>query len=290
MDAAVLLDRPSVRQWLGGVVPAWTLLHKDSFFALLRGNLSPDGPMHIQKGLSADELSGSSILKNALALLQAGATPDGLKVTATGNLTRAVVAQFLDTISLPGFSKDNMFHFNKVINEPDFFPLYFTRELTTFAGLLRRGRKGLRTTRKGLDLIKPENHGALQAHLFATAFSKMDIGAFYRRAFDGWPQQHVGLVFWCFSIASSNWEKVDRLARSCTLPSEELLLLPYDMSEFAMEAVILRPLRWFGLADYRSEPIPDSQYLKNRYYRKSDLFDRFLSFDVVIERPASRNH
>lgn len=283
MDATALLNRPMVREWLGSVVPAWTLLHEDSFFALLRENVGPKGPVQIATDLSADELSGSSILKNALSLLQAGATLDGLKVTATGNLTRAVVAQFVDTISLPGFSKDNMFYFNKVINEPDFFPLYFTRQLLTFAGLLRQNRKGLKTTRKGLDLIKPENHGALQAHLFSTAFSKMDISAFYRRAFDGWPQQHVGLVFWCFSIASMNWEKADRLARSCTIPSEELLLLPYDMSEFAMEAVILRPLRWFGLADYRRD-------LKNLYYRKSDLFDRFLSFDVVIERPASPSH
>ena len=51
----------------------------------------------------------------------------------------------------------------------------------------------------------------------------------------------------------------------------------------AMEATVLRPLLWFGLLEYRQDDIPDERFEKMRLYRKTPLFDRFLSFDVTLE-------
>jgi hypothetical protein len=56
-----------------------------------------------------------------------------------------------------------------------------------------------------------------------------------------------------------------------------------------MEATILRPLRWFGLLDYRQDDIPERRFEKRHFYRKTPLFDRFVSFDVKLEAAGPRH-
>ena len=56
----------------------------------------------------------------------------------------------------------------------------------------------------------------------------------------------------------------------------------------AMEARIQRPLLWFGLLEYRHDATLGDRYCGRHFYRKSALFDRFLQFDVEIERASSR--
>ena len=51
----------------------------------------------------------------------------GVRLTATGNLTRAVVAEMLEATSWPGFDPVDAFVLHKVINEPDFLPLHALR-------------------------------------------------------------------------------------------------------------------------------------------------------------------
>ena len=49
-----------------------------------------------------------------------------------------------------------------------------------------------------------------------------------------------------------------------------------------MEAKILRPLLWFGLLEHRSEEIPGSRFGQQHFYRKAELFERLLAFDVHV--------
>jgi hypothetical protein len=56
-----------------------------------------------------------------------------------------------------------------------------------------------------------------------------------------------------------------------------------------MEAHIPQPLWWFGLLDHRAEEARQDAW--TRYlYRKSTLFDRFLSFDVRHEATSDSRH
>ncbi len=86
------------------------MLDWDSFLAL-HFPPSPDhGPIRLTDNLTQEELQQSAIARNALILLrEAGAGP-GLKMTATGNLSRAVVAKLIVCTEWPGF--DNEFHLN----------------------------------------------------------------------------------------------------------------------------------------------------------------------------------
>ena len=54
-----------------------------------------------------------------------------------------------------------------------------------------------------------------------------------------------------------------------------------------METRILRPLTWFGLLEQRGEGTAGP--LEQRLYRKTLLFDRFLKFNVKVERPVIRH-
>jgi hypothetical protein len=57
-----------------------------------------------------------------------------------------------------------------------------------------------------------------------------------------------------------------------------------------MEAQILRPLWWSGLLDHREEAVAGSCFEKKHFYRKSPLFDRFMSFEVRLESMDGMRH
>ena len=66
---------------------------------------------------------------------------EGLKLTATGNLSRTVVAEMVDLFEWPGFDKAEAFQLHKVVNEPDFLPLFFVRHVAEFAKLVRKSSR-----------------------------------------------------------------------------------------------------------------------------------------------------
>jgi hypothetical protein len=101
-------------------------------------------------------------------------------------------------IDSPDYDKDELFLYNKVINELDFFPLHFLRILAQTAKLLRTHRGKLVATPLGRRILKADQHGPLQALLFHVAFWHLNLGYFDRYALDTWPQNEVGVVLTCF--------------------------------------------------------------------------------------------
>jgi hypothetical protein len=93
MVAPGLLQNPEVRRWLNGIEPAWTMLEFDSLNALHDEPSASNRAIRLEPNLAEAEMSGSAIVANALILLRRAADTDGLKLTATGNLSRAVVEE-----------------------------------------------------------------------------------------------------------------------------------------------------------------------------------------------------
>jgi hypothetical protein len=289
MVAPGMLQNPSVRNWLGGIEPAWTLLDLASFNALRRPPSPTAGPIRLAADLADDEIQQSAVARNALILLRAAAEGPGLKITATGNLSRGVVAEMCDLFTWPGFDKTEAFRLHKVINEPDFLPLFFVRHVAEVGKLLRRDKGHLKVTPAGRKLLKEPHHQALQAVLFHLALWRLDLGYLGRGLHHGWPQHDIGIVLWSLSIAANDWQPPERLTRMCTIPINGVLESSWDTGSHAMEATVLRPLRWFGLLDYRQDDIPERRLEKRHFYRKTPLFDRFLSFDVKLEAAGPRH-
>ena len=189
----------------------------------------------------------------------------------------------------PGYDKDELFGFHKVINEPDFLPLHFIRILTQAAKLFRTYRGKLMATPLGRKILKAEQHGPLQAVLFHVAFWRLNLGYFDRYAVDTWPQNEVGVVLWSLSASAYDWLPRETLTRLCASPAIAVLESQWDFGPSAMEARILRPLWWFGLLEARSQEKSPTEFVGSRLYRKAPLFDRFLKFDVQIEESRVRH-
>jgi hypothetical protein len=125
-----------------------------------------------------------------------------LKMTVSGNLSRVVVTKMCDLFTWPEFDKVALFQFNRVINEPDFLPLYFVRHVAQLGMLLRKHQGHLKISPAGRRMLEEPNLRALQAMLFRIAFWHFDLGNRSRGLHPGWPQRDAGLVLWCLSVAA----------------------------------------------------------------------------------------
>src|SRR5471032_1583596 len=134
MVAPGFLQSPRVREWLNGIEPAWTLLQFDSFNALQKAPSRDGGAIRLTANTSDADLVASAVASNALRFLQKASDSGGLKLTTSGNLSRAVVAEMREALEWPGYNRDEEFQFHRVINEPDFLPLHFVRVLCQAAG------------------------------------------------------------------------------------------------------------------------------------------------------------
>lgn len=285
-----MVDDPAIRRWPGGIEPAWTMLDLDSF-AALRLPLSPSfGPVRLAADLTPDEFGQSPVARNGLVVLSAADGGAGLKLTATGNLSRAAVAELIDRVDWPDFDKTEMSRFCKVINETDFFPLHVLRNMLQAARLIRRHKGHFKTTPEGRKMSREPSIRALQAMLFLTTFWYFDLAYFTWGKYDGWPQRDAGLILWSLSVAAHDWQSPEQLTRLCTIPPDEPLDGPWDTAASAMEARLLRYLIWFGLLEYRELEREPSQLFARRVYRKTALFDRFLSFDVQLATSGAARH
>jgi hypothetical protein len=290
MVAPGILQDPSVQAWLGGIEPAWTLLNQDSFAALLRPPMTPGSAIHLAGNLTPDEMAQSAVASSLAIFLRTATAAPGLKLTATGNLARSVVAEMIDRFDWPGFDKAQMFRMNKVINEPDFWPLLFVRQSAEALRFLRKSKGHVRTAPLGRAALDESNLPSLQALLFHVTMWHIDLSDFGRGLHGRWPQDDMGVVLWSLSVAATEWQSPERLTRMCTIPINSVLEAEWDSSSMMVEARVLRPLLWFGLLDYKQEAIEGRPFGERRFYRKTKLFDRFLSFDVTTEASSAIRH
>jgi hypothetical protein len=259
------------------------MLEFNSLNALRHEPSASNHAIRLEPDLADAEISGSAVTANALILLQRAAETGGLKLTATGNLSRAVVEEMFEIIQAPDYDKTELLRFQKVINEPDFLPLHFVRILTQTAKLIRTHRGKLVATPLGRRMLAAEQHGPLQAVLFHVAFWRMNLAYFDGYRLDSWPQSDVGVILWSLSASAHDWLPREMLTRLCASPVIGVLESQWDFGSRAMEARILRPLVWFGLLESRTEPRSAPDLIERRLYRKAPLFDRFVEFDVQVE-------
>ena len=119
---------------------------------------------------------------------------------------------------------------------------------------------------------------------------QLDLSYLGRGLHDGWPQGDIGVVLWSVSVSANDWQSSHRLTRLCTIPVKGVLEAQWDTGTHAMEGKILRPLWWFGLLEYRREESTGRRFEASHFYRKTPLFDRFLSFRVKLEAAAGSRH
>jgi len=290
MVAKDFLQDPQIRGWLDGIEPAWTLLTFESLRALRHEPSAVQTAIRIANDVSVGETAASPLARNTLILLRQAIECGGLPLTATGNLSRAVVAEMCKLIEWPNYDQTDAFRLNKVINEPDLLPLHVVRQFAQAATLVRAQRGKLVATPLGKSMLSDVKQGSLLAILFHLAFWHMDLGYFGRGLLGSWPQADTGVVLWSLSVCANDWQSAEKLTRLCTIPEPAMFSKTWDRTPWAMEAKILRPLLWFGLLEHRSEKIPSGRFGEHRFYRKAELFDRLLAFDVQVDLSEGARH
>lgn len=286
--------------WLDAVAPdfdpeAFDLAAANRRLAWLAGGLSSaqlrrlvngawegeDAVVRIDESLPLGALEASDLLVNARAFLATLIESDGVKATAAGNLTRAVVAELMERLRLEAGYIADVRRMNKVINEQDVWPLHIVRVLLEVGGLIQRRKGVFRATRRGRALVEERRAGELYAHLFRTHFQELNL------AYVGGPeaplfQRTIAATLFFFGQKARDWMTPEELAPEVILPQiyQEYASTRFPgRPEFILETQLLMPLEEFGLAEAREAhgTIPN---LPAHRYRASPLFDRVLSFSA----------
>lgn len=277
------LQNDEVADWLGGIEPMWTHLEFESYCRLRRRPDEDDRAMHLATDLSEAEGQASPIAVALLALLQLAGEPGGGKLTTGGSLSRAVITPIAEICDGPAYDLALMRSVTKVLNEGDVWPAELLRHVGIELGLFLRVRRSLVLTRKGRAVLSAGVGGDLVATLFSAVFWRINLGHWDGYPIPTWPQSDVGVIAWSLAHAAATWETPAVLVRYATVPVIGVLEAASDFAGQAFELRILRMLALFGLVEARKDPISTNQLPPVRRYRKTALYDRFLSFDVVLE-------
>ena len=279
-----------VSVWPGGLEPVRTLLDRESLLALGDEPSAEDRTLRFAKDLTEAELDGSAFVRNALILLGEIGGEETVWTTNDGRLNKAGVARMRTLMSWPGMEATEQFRAGKSYYEQQVGELHLLRSVATVAGLIEPVGLWFKLTPLGQSMLEPGSRGALQALLFRQAFWHRDLSTFVsgrpRNLPGWWPQGDIGAVLWSISAVAADWQNAATLTALCTVPDDTMpTAAHWDPAATMFARHILDPLRWFGLVEYRGPEVSfDVQW------RKTALFDRFLSFDVRFADGRTKGH
>ena len=279
-----------VSDWPGGLTPVWSLLEPPSAQALRSEPSSENGALRFASDVEDEALAQSVMVRNALVMLEEMGGNETMWISSSsGCLMKKCVTTLRGLISWPGLEGTEHFRKDKTYREQDVGELHLLRLLLERAGLIRSGGLWFEVTPLGRAMLEPGRRGMLQAILFRHAFWDMDLSRFVRvhpRGLPGWwPQGEIGVILWGLSAMAEDWQNAATLAALCSIPDDEMPETRGWSASTMFVWRILWPLRWFGLLEYRG---PEETL--DVAWRKSVLFDRFLSFDVRLSDTRAEGH
>jgi hypothetical protein len=140
-------------------------------------------------------------------------------------------------------------------------------------------RRGVfNSSKRGRELMASERAGTLQAALFRTAWCDLNLAGLSPSGLAERLRRQANLALFMIGRLADDWIDSERLLHAAVVPDEEIMAAMESLPRYAFEGCILRPLRWFGLADERKVPT-EIAWMSRREFRKTPLYDRFLAFD-----------
>ncbi|MCU0646441.1 MAG: hypothetical protein MUF00_00480 [Gemmatimonadaceae bacterium] len=259
-------------------------LSPNQAFALFHADWMPGSAIDLDETTPLAELDGATLLHDARALMRL--VGDGVKATATGNLSRATVAAFLADLPVRGGNTEleAITTYGMALrNELDVWPLHHARVVLQLAGFLARRKGVFHVTKRGAMLARDGHAGELWTHLLRAQFKKMNLAYLDRMGPAPVVQHAVGFALYQFSRADATWRRAEEWLERL-LPSTMRDELPthalWDPGPLLIERRVLYPLRVFGLAEYEERPAPPGQYGPQRFYRPSRLLTERVRFRV----------
>ena len=190
-----------------------------------------------------------------------------------------MVAAMREAMTWPGMEATEQYRAGKALREGDVWELHLLHRLMELAGLIEGRAVLCQLTPLGREMLEPGKRGALQALLFRHLYWHSNLSQFvetFPRGLPGrWPQDDIGVILWGLSNVAGEWQSADTLRTLATVRDDSVAGLHWNAEGTMFAGRVLGLLRWFGLLEYHGPP--------ERFevgWRKTALFDRFLSFDV----------
>ena len=275
--------------WPGGVEPVWTLLEPENMEALRAEPVADNPTLRLAADLPDGAFAESAFVRNALIALELIGNELLPRITEKGNFGREMVASMREAMTWPGLEATEQLRAGKALREGDVWELHLLHRLVEAAGLIEGEEVLCQVTPLGREMLEPGRQGALQAQLFRHLFWRVNVSAFvetFPRGLPGrWPQDDIGVILWGLSNVAGEWQSVDTLTVLCAVADEAIPETRRRAAAAMFAWRILWPLRWFGLVESRGPPD-----VSQVGWRKSALFDRFLSFEVRLADGRAGGH
>jgi hypothetical protein len=269
------------------ILPAPEPGGREAFDAFWRNLLVADwdsatGPIRFSSALTLSDLADADFFQNTRVLLQALAAGNGSAATATGNLTRAFVAQLFDSLALSTPARESIQKVCKVVNEPDVWPLHLARVVAECAGLMQRRSKRFQLTKAGRTFLPDDQAGLLYRRLFLAYFRRFDLHYDFRLRNVPGIQETMAVILWRLDTVARDWEPVGGLAPHVLLPGvlhqlHAAMVSQYDTEEWILSGYVLDPLFDLGLIE-RKKPGDWPGITEKDTIRVSPLWRKFITF------------
>ncbi|WP_157784516.1 hypothetical protein [Sinorhizobium fredii] len=243
--------------------------------------------LFFEASLTEEELQASPMCINTMKLLRYAEQHGGIQITKLGNFYRKCVEWSAEEFQWPGYEPAELYAVNKVLNEPDFPPLFLIHEILLNARLIRHYKGRAKLTKAGSGMIG--QYGDLQVAL-TEYMLRSPIGDDPQANSLFWNLEHILRVI---GSRLTDWTTVGELSE-LAIPTE--LFPPRGSLSGRFEAClfvaheIVRPLSWLGLLEDGNLKQRPHVRLEERLVRKTALFDRFVRLIVPTADAGQRVH
>ena len=249
-----------------------------------QGWWSKDCFISLSDKLEYSELDRIDFFANCRTYLCALQDSGGAPCTAKGNLNRKFVSQMLEQMRFSAQFLEDLHRYNNVINEDDLFPLHLIRVFSQLAGLSRKYKKRFVLTQKGKKQLEEGKAGALYTLLFNTFFRKFNLAYLDSMPQISGLQSTLPYALFRISQMPAGDQDLDSLCSLILLPDvieEAEHCSRYEDTAQSMAVTrIWKPLEKLGLVELKHRKEEGLFYESPTHVSKSDLFDKFLKFDI----------
>lgn len=240
-------------------------------------------PVMIEFRLLADdhpELAHSTLLRGALLTLQYTQEHGSIGLTKTKAFKRTFVHWAVEHFDWPGKGAEEMFRYNKVINEYEFPPLEVLHFLLISLRLGRHFKGGFRLTKRGADLAQAP--GRLFAELIPYFLLQIDHASYAR--FDNRPFGKWDVWMNVINVEADHGTTEAALFKTFYGEPQDWHTSGWrEMAAFS--SCVLRPLEWAGFLIESREDGPGNHVC---HVFKSPLWRSVLKLDTNdMLRPIS---
>ena len=245
----------------------------------------PGAAVQFNTDIPLADLEKAEFFRKTRAFLKALHAAGDVRATTSKNLSRRFVTEALPLM----FSKeeiDEIYKYNKVVNEQDVPHLHYARIVSKLAGLVRlyKGKFGIPKSKAAL--LRDDRAGELFRFLFIAFFRKFNLAYAHRVVFEARGLQTcAAYTLYRLGVAAKEWTLVDALPMKVLLPAvrEEIEAEIYGY-EYWTEAELLtsRLIRWFiewGILEGRYEQ-EDKFFKPLKAVRITPLYAAALRFNI----------